>query len=66
MYPTMCILFIKFMRQEGTLFYTKQWIILAKCIQLTSIILVQIGSSNVNLNPFSYIFIHRTIPKTLI
>src|SRR5690625_3287407 len=49
-----------------TLFYTKQWNILAKCIQLTYIILVQAGSSNVTFNPFSYIFIHITIPKMLI
>ena len=35
-------------------------------IQLTSITLVQIGSSNVNFNPFSYTFIHITIPKMLI
>ncbi|EEI59065.1 hypothetical protein HMPREF0352_2711 [Enterococcus faecium TX1330] len=28
--------------------------------------LVQIGSSYININLFSYIFIHITIPKTLI
>lgn len=36
------------------------------CIQLTPIILVQIGSSNVIFHTFSYIFIHITIPKTLL